>query len=235
MQRPDAEVELEPTILMKPGQRPRPAAPDPTIVIPRASQPSAPPEARTNVRATPPQRPGVDPFAVPGRVPEKTRAVSVDPDAFFGPTDRSGALGAEETILIPPRRPARDVPAKPPTRDVSERSKSTTPSTKKPARPAAAGPWARLTSAVASWKTRASPPPGRRPQGSGRVEQSWWKQYGLSIAVAAGLLIAVGVVALAVLWLAGPSPGYVLTVTRPLGGTISGAGLIAAQADRIAR
>ena len=220
VQRPDVP-DLSPTIVAKPGQRPLPAATDATIRIPPRNRPPAPADTRTKVRSTPPERPGPNPIAAPARVPETTRAVSVDPDAFFGPADRSAAPGSEETILIPPRSPARDVPAKPSARDLP----GTTPSTKKPARPAAAGPWARITSAVASWKSRVTPPPGRKPSGHGRVEQSLWKQYGLSIAVAAGLLIAVGVVALAVLWLARPSPGYVLTFTRPQGGTISGAGL----------
>jgi serine/threonine-protein kinase len=217
VQRPEVP-DLSPTILMKPGERPRqPPATDATIRIPPQNRPPAPADTRTKVRATAPEAPRTDPFAAPGRVPETTRAVPVDPDAFFGPADRNAALGAEETILIPP---------KPAARDNLEKNKGTTPPIKKPVRPAADSPWARLTSAVAAWRARGSPPPsGRRPTGAGRVEQPLWKQYGLSVAVAAGLLIAVGVVAVFVLWLAGPPSGYVLTVTRPQGGTILGPGL----------
>ena len=109
--------------------------------------------------------------------------------------------------------------------------KPTTPAIKSAAsreKPPAKSLWSRIAALPAELRARRSPAPSaRKPAAPRRAGDSLWQQYGASLAIAAGLMVVVAAGLVFALWLGGwiGASGYELTLTKPVGGTVTGAGL----------
>ena len=198
--RPDTAGDLPPTIMARPGSWPRQPPPsDATVLMPPGQRPN-------------PARP-----APAGRAPEVGAPSVFDPAAL---------LGGAQPVPRAPDETAR-ISAPPARRDPPPRDRTVAAPKAPPAR-AKAQPdrWAGLSALAAGWRSRPGPAPPKAPSGS-RPRQSFLDQYGVSLAIAGGLVVAIAVAALAALYLGGffGTSGHLLTITKPVNGTISGAGL----------
>jgi hypothetical protein len=220
VQRPDTSTDLPPTIMVKPGAWPSPSGPKgPT----RVNQPSPTPVSYPNpsdatVLIPPGQRPKAVPPVPPARTQEIGAPSVLDPAALFGSAGRPAQRPADETMLTPPAAARRD----PPPRD------KTVAAAKAPPVRAKATPdrWAGLSALAAGWKART--PRGAPPRGpSTRPGPSLIDQYGLSLAIAGGLVVVIAAAVTGALYVGGffGTSGHLLTITRPANGTISAAGL----------
>jgi serine/threonine protein kinase len=231
----DSSTDSVPTILIRTTDWLEPADTDKTIMLPPTKKPAAPPASSASpstVRVPPaPPRPAPapNPFA---SSPRSQPAAPLDPAALFGGS--SGSRQAppmptgDETMLLPRPEKRRDAPA-------GSRGpgpiKPTTPAIKSAAsreKPAAQSWWSRIAALPAELRAKRPPTPSaRKPAAPRRAGDSLWQQYGASLAIAAGLMVVIAFGLIFALWLGGwiGGSGYVLTVAKPDGGTITGSGL----------
>ena len=164
VQRSDTVGDLPPTIMVKPGNWPRQPNPaDATVLIPPGSRPKTPPPAMSSSAA---RFPPVEAGAPSG----------FDPVALLGGSGTNAPPGRAETILAAPPAARRQSEMHPLAKATPVASKA------QPARPMPKSnrwaPWSALAAA-------------RKPRATSRANQSWWSQYGLSLAIAGGLVIVI--------------------------------------------
>ena len=207
VQRPDTVGDLPPTIMVKPGNWPRQPNPaDATVLIPPGNRPKPPPPkpASSSAARFPPVEAG---------------APSVfDPVALLGGSGTNAPPGRGETILTAPPPARRQSEMHPPAKATPVASKV------QPARPTPkSNRWAPWSALAAAWK----PPRASKTPSTSRANQSWWNQYGLSLAIAGGLVVVIAGVVVGGLYFGGffGTSGHLLTITKPMNGTISAAAL----------
>ncbi len=239
VRRPEPPSDPPQTILLKPGSWPMPMPPggsDQTVLIPPGYRPSPPanvPAPSSGRRSTPewsdptrtraPERPAAD------------RSAPLDPAALLGappaPTPKTTFPHGDETVLLPRASIPRETTPKAPTTPPLRKDPAPPPrkeSARQPAqRSGIAGFQAWLASLTARSKSPSKPQAPRKSPGTARTSQPWLQQYGLSIAIAAGLVVFIAVGVLVALRLSGVWGGssYLLTISKPQNGTISGGGL----------